>query len=217
MAEDTEIHYLGEDIPEEFIYSKENPYVERFNKRFIARTDKKIGHGGYGTIYKGYDIHTGREVAIKVAKFRDEKSEKEFMEEARVTANIQHSNIIRVDELFVADTFEGERMAMALQLKDFNDNLWSRLNINQEPIPKEAIVSFVQQAGDALDYASNKHRGTITTTHRDIRPVNFFLEELEPGKWWTTVIDFGASWEVLKNTEKTIGDLQYSQPDATGH
>ena len=62
----------------------------------------RIGRGGMGMVYRGYDEVLEREVAIKTLTAEatlDEESHRRFAIEAKAAARLQHPNIVTVYEL----------------------------------------------------------------------------------------------------------------------
>ncbi|MCM8535008.1 MAG: protein kinase, partial [Lentisphaeraceae bacterium] len=60
-----------------------------------------LNRGGMGTIFRTTDLNIGREVAMKMAVNSDDTDEalKRLIHEARVTANLEHPNIVPVHEI----------------------------------------------------------------------------------------------------------------------
>jgi eukaryotic-like serine/threonine-protein kinase len=62
----------------------------------------RIGRGGMGMVYRGWDEVLEREVAVKTLTIEgtlDEESRQRFQIEARAAARLQHANIVTVFEL----------------------------------------------------------------------------------------------------------------------
>src|SRR5262245_38178645 len=56
----------------------------------------EVGRGGMGVVYRASDLALGREVAVKIlqARFKPESSTAvRFVEEARITAQLQHPGV----------------------------------------------------------------------------------------------------------------------------
>jgi serine/threonine-protein kinase len=126
---------------------------------------KLLGMGGVGIVYQAVELSSGRQVAIKILKSRDQSIMRErFVREARAVARIEHPNIMRIysfgivdDEPFVVmEYLEGCDLA-ALVRKD-------------GPLPWRTACDYIAQASEGL-MAYHRH-GLV---HRDVKPSNLFL------------------------------------------
>eukprot|EP01018_Ginkgo_biloba_P036401 Gb_35263 [translate_table: standard] len=63
--------------------------TDNFNK------NNKLGEGGFGPVYKGR-ISDGTEVAVKMLSVRSMQGKREFMNEVKLVAKIQHRNLVRL-------------------------------------------------------------------------------------------------------------------------
>ncbi len=164
----------------------------------------KIGEGGMGIVYKAEDNLLKRIVALKVLKksiFRNEKSIDRFYSEARLSAKMNHPNIITVydvgtidGEPFISMEFvEGTNFINYLKRKkrlSFKQTLFVALNLFR-----------------ALEYAHKK--GII---HRDIKPQNIMLTRDKQIK----IMDFGLAVFIKEkgNDENVIaGTPTYMSPE----
>ncbi|RRT46889.1 hypothetical protein B296_00054132, partial [Ensete ventricosum] len=65
--------------------------------------DKKIGRGGFGTVYKG-TLRNGVAVAIKVLSAESKQGVKEFLTEIDTIANVRHPNLVELIGCCVQDS-----------------------------------------------------------------------------------------------------------------
>src|SRR5262249_22245933 len=66
------------------------------------RITGKLGSGGFGVVYKGYDDDLRRDVAIKVPhreQIATPKDAEAYLAEARVLASLDHAHIVPVHDL----------------------------------------------------------------------------------------------------------------------
>ena len=127
------------------------------------RIRRRIGAGGFATVYEAYDTIEGIPVALKIPHIDhlDKDSLSSIHREVRLTARLEHENILplrnamMIDGYFVIATPLGERT--------LTDRLHYRLG------PKTAL-SYAEQLLDALAYAHE-----VRVIHCDIKPDNVIL------------------------------------------
>jgi serine/threonine-protein kinase len=174
------------------------------------RLERHLGEGGMATVYLAHDLKHDRKVAVKVLK--PELSAiiggERFLNEIKVTANLQHPNILPLYDSGEADTFlyyvmpyiEGET------LRDKMDR--------DKQLGLEETMEIAKALSSALDYA---HEQGIV--HRDIKPENILMQRGQP-----LVADFGIALAVshaggtrLTETGLSLGTPHYMSPEqATG-
>eukprot|EP01018_Ginkgo_biloba_P036204 Gb_02278 [translate_table: standard] len=57
--------------------------------------DNKLGEGGFGPVYKGR-LLDGKEIAVKKLSVRSAQGKREFMNEVKLVAKIQHRNLVKL-------------------------------------------------------------------------------------------------------------------------
>jgi serine/threonine-protein kinase len=134
----------------------------------------EIARGGMGVIVKARDRELGRDVALKV--LRDElagepKQVQRFLEEARVTARLDHPGIVPVHEVgrdaagrpfFAMRLVRGRELRRIIELAHTGSEGWSQTR----------ALSVIQKVCEAMAYAHDK--GVI---HRDLKPSNVMVGE----------------------------------------
>ena len=144
------------------------------------RVQGKIGAGGMGEVYRGYDTRLCRDVALKVlpeAFARDPERMARFEREAKVLASLNHPNIASIYGLEESN----EVRALVMELVE-GPTLAER--IRQGPLPLEEVLAFAKQIADGIEYAHE--RGII---HRDLKPSNVKLTPESQVK----LLDFGLA------------------------
>ncbi len=175
-----------------------------------------------GAVYRGQHLHLPREVVLKsiqITAFSPSKQiqlKARFRREAYIQSQLEHPNIVRMHEFFVAD----ENYYLAMEYVS-GMNLRDLLARQGMPTPSQAVFLF-KQALSALDYAhgfnyidesDNHHTGLI---HRDLRPANMLLDT----KGRLKIADFGVA-NILseknapghKRTGKIVGMTPYMSPE----
>ena len=156
---------------------------------------ESVGAGGMGEVYRARDTKLGRDVAIKVLpdKFAQDKERLDrFEREARLLAQLNHSNIATLHGLEESDG----RQFLVMELVE-GETLAER--IAKGPIPiDEAIPLFIQVA-EGIEAAHEK--GII---HRDLKPANIKIGP--DGK--PKILDFGLAKALAG--EVVVQDLSQS-------
>jgi len=168
---------------------------------------KKLGQGGFASVYLAKDTMLGRKVAIKVLDAQlpanDPTFLKRFEREAQTVAQLNHPHIIDVYEFGQA---EGHYFIVMPYLSGPD---LAHLLQQQGPLSVEQVIRITEQVGAALDYAHNQ--GVI---HRDIKPPNVIFNE----QGQAILTDFGIvklanETTALTQTGGVIGTPYYMAPE----
>src|SRR5688572_13360878 len=152
------------------------------------KVEQLLGRGGMAVVYLARHPALGREVAVKLLspEYRgDLDLNRRFLQEARVTANFRHPNIVEIYDL-------GEIGGRAYYTMErlIGTDLASQLG-RRGRLLSEEVAEFFTQICRALDVA---HRQGIV--HRDLKPANIFVVDEQPLR--IKLMDFG----IAKVTEK---------------
>lgn len=142
-----------------------------------------VGQGGQGVVYRAFEKHLERWVAIKVLRntvVKDGKKRVDLFREARATARLNHHHIVQVLSVHTS----GEIPALVLEWMD-GGTLADRINDGQK-LTNEVIVDLMIAISDAVSYA---HANGIL--HRDIKPSNILFLDDTFGK--PKLNDFGLA------------------------
>ena len=171
--------------------------------RFLLR--EPLGEGGYGQVFRAYDPHLEREVALKVLKSNrlGEKALERFYREARAAARLDHPNIVGLHD---AGRDEG-RCWIAYQLV-IGQTLSMVRDYDRPPIAES--VRIIRDLAWALDHAHG--RGVF---HRDLKPANVLIDVAGRAR----LTDFGLARRGDLDSELTqegtiLGTPQYMSPEA---
>ncbi|XP_021672336.2 probable LRR receptor-like serine/threonine-protein kinase At5g37450 isoform X2 [Hevea brasiliensis] len=174
--------------------------------------ENRLGEGGYGPVYKG-KLARGQEIAVKRLSKTSHQGLKEFKNEVKLTAKLQHINLVR---LFGFCTERGEKMLIyeympnkSLDLYLFDPN--RRLTLNWEQ--RIHITEGIAQGLLYLQEYSN-----FTIIHRDIKASNILLDN----KMKPKISDFGMARIVQKECKETktghiVGTYGYVPPEYVRH
>lgn len=168
---------------------------------------ERIGRGGMGDVYKGYEKTLDRFVAIKVLPAqlaRQEDFVKRFHAEATAIAKIDHPNIVRI---YYSGQDQGHHF-FAMQYVD-GESLADLLTARKKLTAAESLPVIVQcLAGIGAAH----ERGLI---HRDIKPGNVLLDRHSRR---ALVTDFGVVKSAHADTHITVtgtimGTADYIAPE----
>ena len=164
------------------------------------RIEKVLAAGGFGITYLAMQVALGRKVAVKESFMKEhcnrdsgnsyvsvpsvgskeqvEHFKEKFLKEARLIASFDHSNIIRIHDVFeengtayyVMEYLEGESL--------------STLVARCGAIDEQVALRYTRQVADAL---AEVHAGNLL--HLDVKPANIMLNK----KGEAVLIDFGIS------------------------
>jgi len=153
------------------------------------KIERRIGRGGMGDVYLGYESALDRKVAIKVLPAdlaRSDEFIRRFQAEATAAARLIHPNIIQIYfigedagyHFFAMQYIEGESLADLLHRRG--------------KLPVDETLAIVEQALGGL--AAAHEQGMV---HRDIKPGNILLDARNRR---TLLADFG----LVKSLESSV-------------
>ncbi|MEL6178314.1 MAG: protein kinase, partial [Myxococcota bacterium] len=157
------------------------------------RIESVIGSGGMGTVYKGFEAHLQRHVAVKVLNTMagsHQRSVSYFMQEARVLSKLRHPNLVSVID------FGQESDGTLLMVMEYipGRSLESLLEA-ERTFQYDRILRILIQVLSALEEV---HRHQII--HRDLKPGNIVLEDVAGAQDFVKVLDFGIAKILQTNT-----------------
>ena len=144
------------------------------------RIDAKLGEGGMGVVYRAFDTHLDRAVAIKVlsadATISPERRRR-FVLEAKAASALNHPNIVHIYD--ISSTDGTDFIAMEFVAGRTLDQL-----IGAGGLPLRDVLKYSIQIADALARA---HSAGIV--HRDLKPANIIVAD--DGR--VKLLDFGLA------------------------
>jgi Tfp pilus assembly protein PilF len=143
---------------------------------------EEIKRGGMGVVYRAWDPHLGREVALKVLlEDSDAEARRRFLREAQLAAQLHHPNIVPV-----YDTGECMGQVYLAML------LIEGTTLDKAGLDLKGSLAAMRDVAGAIDYAHQ--RGVV---HRDIKPSNLMIDRGSR----VYVTDFGLA----RKTEAAAG------------
>lgn len=174
----------------------------------------KIGQGGLGAVYRGFDTRMNREVAIKRISVGpgdpalEEESTKQLVKEAGALASLQHPHIVTVYDVGADE--DGPYVVMELISGKTLDEL-----IENAPLTWPDFRELALQTHEALIAAHE-----LDLIHSDLKPSNLMLTWLPSGKFQVKIVDFGLatltqsqSVEELETMEAVFGSIFFMPPE----
>lgn len=170
------------------------------------RLIEKIGEGGMGTVFVAHDTELDRQVAVKLlaaALVNDPEVVERFEREARLTARLDHPNIVPIYDVGRFD----ERPFIVMKLLA-GDSLAGLLR-NKGGFTSDETLRLMRQLAAGLDYIHGQ--GFI---HRDVKSGNIFVAP----DGHATILDFGilrakSATQGLTRTGMVMGTPHYMAPE----
>ncbi|MGW2794838.1 serine/threonine-protein kinase [Streptomyces sp. NPDC001251] len=176
---------------------------------------RQLGEGGMGQVWEARDEVLGRLIAVKVIAVlagggsRGDEARMRFLREARITAALQHPNIVTVHDLGEADV-EGDTTPFLVMERLRGEGLDAV--VRRGPAALQDAARWGSQICDAL---ADAHDARVL--HRDIKPSNVLVTAAGAVK----VLDFGiaraadpyATVDRLTQTGFIVGTPPYMAPE----
>ena len=170
------------------------------------RLTQRLGQGGMATVYKAVPLaNPDPESAVAIKILRKELFQEDnlarFRQEARVTSQLNHPNILRLIDW-------GEEPDCAYLVLELIEGGTLRDRMNGQPIACDEVWDALSPVCSAL--ACAHQRGII---HRDLKPENLMITKTGTLK----ITDFGLAFtmnqERLTATGTTLGTPAYMPPE----
>jgi serine/threonine-protein kinase len=173
---------------------------------------QRLGSGAMGEVYLAEHPRLPRRDALKVLAQQvstDPTYRERFNREAQNAATLSHPHIVAVydrgeyeDQLWISMAYvEGTDAGRLLQER------------YRKGMPPDDVVRIIVAVADALDYAHQRQ-----LLHRDVKPANILLAELDSGGWRAMLADFGIARRVddsssLTQANMAVGTVAYAAPE----
>ena len=171
-----------------------------------------IGEGGFGKVYKAYDTHLDKWVAIKVAEVKSGLEQVRLKKEVEIVSKLpSHPNIANYEACYTFSSFTGEYDFAVLQYYE-EGNLQQLIDsgkLNQTQ--KEALL---RQILEGVGFLHNQD-----IIHRDLKPQNILIAK-RSDEYIPKITDFGISKKldlnnssVFTNSLAGAGTMAYASPE----
>jgi serine/threonine-protein kinase len=165
-----------------------------------------IGQGGMGRVFLARDTRLNRRVALKILspeRMNNPRAIARFKREARVGAQLQHENLVRIYDcgesngrfFLVMEYIEGKTIGAML--------------MEQGPMPPAAAARLIRQVARGLEHAHRKR-----LIHRDVNPYNILVTRDGVAK----LADLGLARDLgeqdrVTREDGTVGTFDYVAPE----
>ena len=166
----------------------------------------RLGHGGMATVYLAEDTKLGRPVAIKLLAdnlAHDDAFRERFMREARLAAQLDHPNVVKVYDV------SGDADRPFIVMEHVDGGTLGDLIERRRRLDPEDGIRFLIEGCCGLGHAHERK-----LVHRDVKPHNFLIRSQDG---CVKVADFGiaraAEDSHLTKTGHVIGTERYMAPE----
>jgi len=194
--------------------------LQEFQKRYTYDLNAdKLGEGGFGSVFKAYDTHRDRWVALKISKINPQYESTRLRKEVEMVAKLpSHPNIAYYEECYTFRQMDGEYDFGVLQYYE-EGNLSQLLNGRDamNRVSTEQKTAILTQILEGIDFL---HQNGVI--HRDLKPQNILIVKRSSG-FIPKITDFGISKQldtnkssVFSNSLAGAGTLAYASPEQLG-
>lgn len=153
-----------------------------------------LAQGGFGTLYKSWDLHLSIVCVLKENNTLSSDSQRQFLQEAKILSKLSHPNLPRVTDYFL--DVHGEQILVMDYIE--GHDLQEMIENDGIPLPEEKAVEWGKQICDAISYLHSQKPAII---HRDIKPANIRITPSGNA----VLIDFGIAKEYNQSSVTTVG------------
>ncbi|WUS93046.1 serine/threonine protein kinase [Kribbella sp. NBC_00709] len=172
--------------------------------RYVVR--RRLGSGGFATVWLAHDEQLDAEVAIKVLAdnwAHDDSVRQRFLEEGRFLRRVESEQVVQVHDV---GELEDGRPFLVLTYAD-RGTLADRLK--KKPLPLAEAVDVVVQVGRGLQ--ALHRRGLL---HRDVKPANVLFRSTDDGERAVlSDLGLGKSLDEISRITMPGGTPSYVAPE----
>jgi len=166
---------------------------------------QELGRGGFSIVREGRNKVTGEKVAVKFIekKFVDQEELKLLQREIDIMARVQHTNVLRLFEIFDTDS----KLSLVMELVNGGE-LFYKI-VDKGSYSELEARDIVRQLVEGVDYLHNQG-----IAHRDLKPENLLCSETEHGVV-IKIADFGLSkaFSGESSLQTSCGTPDYAAPE----
>jgi branched-chain amino acid transport system substrate-binding protein len=160
------------------------------------RVQKLLGQGGFGAVYRAWDIHTNLPCAVKQNRESVHYPAHQFSQEANLLAKLHNPHLPRVTDHF---TLPGQGQYLVMEYVEGED-LEYKLEKARHPLPEARVLDWADQILDAITYL---HSQAPPIIHCDIKPSNIRITP----QGLAVLVDFGLA-RIFDPTNKNTDGIR---------
>ncbi|XP_019190083.1 PREDICTED: G-type lectin S-receptor-like serine/threonine-protein kinase At4g27290 [Ipomoea nil] len=172
----------------------------------------KLGEGGFGPVYKGFISEFGM-VAIKRLSKQSSQGQQEFMNELKLIAKLQHTNLVRL----LGCCIENEEKILIyeyLSKRSLDKFLFDAFQ--KDNLDWNTRIQIIDGVAQGILYLHKYSR--LKVIHRDLKASNILLDEAMKPK----ISDFGMARifyidQTQAKTNHVVGTYGYIPPEYVLH
>ena len=168
------------------------------------KINKVIGKGAFGTVFKAFELCSGRRVAIKQIKI-DSNNKNLVLKEIDVLKKVEHPNIVNYYNFLKEDNY----IFIIMEFLE-GGTLKQYIQENSNNITEDIAREIIKQIFNALSYLHY----SCDVCHRDIKPENIMFSE-KNNISSLKLLDFGLSSDSFESQLRlhNCGTLVYMAPE----
>ncbi|KAG2561087.1 hypothetical protein PVAP13_8KG129400 [Panicum virgatum] len=166
--------------------------------------DRKLGEGGFGSVYRGFIDTLNLDVAIKRVSRSSTQGWKEYASEVKIISGLRHRNLVKL-----IGWCHNHKLLLVYELM-LNGSLDKHLYSAENTLSWQRRYQIILGIGSALLYLHEECEQSVL--HRDIKPSNVMLDASFNAK----LGDFGLARLVnhsrATHTTQLAGTMWYMDP-----
>ena len=199
------------EMEQQLAQREKSSYDWIISRNDVQVTDKRLGSGGWGTVYEGR--YCGCDVAVKQIHedFASAHRLKMFQREIDMASKCRHPCLLQ----FIGATIDEGFPLLVTELMETS----LRRLLFESPLSIEEASIISLDVARALNYLHQKR--PVPMIHRDISSANVLLwrkagreARIQEAQWRGKVSDYGTAKYVEQVMTQTPGCLAYSAPEA---
>ncbi|KAL9241921.1 hypothetical protein vseg_015976 [Gypsophila vaccaria] len=176
-AKEVDLQKFAAQEQKQFTYDTLSKATDKFHP------SRKLGEGGFGAVFKG-KLVDGREVAVKKLSQHSRQGQREFVNEAKLLARVQHRNVVNL--LGYCAHGDNKLLVYEYVLNESLDKLLFKAD-KRHLLDWRKRYDTISGIAKGLLYLHEDSHSCII--HRDIKASNVLLDD----KWIPKIADFGMA------------------------